>query len=174
MFIIKCKDVSLSLADDVSEEDVSSSIGCVDVDIRSQHNAGICERQLKYCMDRISARYVASLDDGSRINDPVAVHRVFPGVGSDTLESDNYQIQAILFNAIHFCITLMCGHKIISGHTHITVLKTPYDKSVPLSNHICWTLQNVCRFSANLPVCFPENIQQKHFTEIDSSFTPFV
>ena len=53
-----------SLADDVSEEDVSSSIGCVDVDIRSQHNAAICERLLKYCMDGISDRYVASLDDG--------------------------------------------------------------------------------------------------------------
>ena len=46
------KDVSLGLADDVSEEDVSSSIGCVDVDIRSQHNAGICERHLKYCNGR--------------------------------------------------------------------------------------------------------------------------
>ena len=44
IFIIKCKDVTLGLADDVSEEDVSNSIGCVDVDIRSQHNAGICER----------------------------------------------------------------------------------------------------------------------------------
>ena len=76
IFIIKCKDVTLGLADDVSEEDVSNSIGCVDVDIRSQHNAGICERHLKYCMDGISARYVASLDDGSLINDPVAVRRV--------------------------------------------------------------------------------------------------
>ena len=37
IFITKCKDVSLGLADDVSEEDVSSSIGCVVADMRSRH-----------------------------------------------------------------------------------------------------------------------------------------
>ena len=91
MFIIKCKDVYLGLADDVSEEDVSSSIGCVDVDIRSLHNADTCERHLKYCMDGISARYVASLDDGSPINDPVTVRRVLCTITSHDLTTLNNQ-----------------------------------------------------------------------------------
>ena len=94
--MIKCKDVSLVLADDVSEEDVSSSIGCVDLHILSQHNAGLCEKLLKYYMDGISARYVASLEEGSLINDSMTVRRVLCTITSHDLTSSRTQLCADL------------------------------------------------------------------------------
>lgn len=54
IFNIKCKQINMVVTEDVTEPIICESIGSIDPHIRSQHNAGLCEKLLTYCTNKVN------------------------------------------------------------------------------------------------------------------------